>query len=93
MNLFKSVDEKLAEIGFVKLEDSDSYVHYERYVADYKYTHCLDILHKYNNQHIVQSYCKGLFDEKKIGNTSVGLTYYEMNLITKKMRQKGWKSK
>lgn len=93
MKWFKSVDEKLADIGFMKVEDSDCYVSYERDIKDYGYTQCLDILHKASGRHIVQSYDKDTFDEKHIGNLCVGLSYYEMKLIMKKMRQKGWKSK
>ena len=93
MKLFKTVDEKLADIGFVKVEDNECYVSYEREDKEYNYTQCLDILHKNSGRHIIQSYDKHLFDERKIGNTCVGLTYYETKLIMKKMRQKGWESK
>lgn len=93
MKLFKSVDEKLADIGFIKVEDNDFYVSYEREVTDYGYTQSLTIIHKASGRHILQSYDKDSFDERCIGNTCVGLTYYEMKLIMKKMRQKGWKSK
>lgn len=30
-------------------------------------------------------------DKKKIGNTCVGLTMYEMELCLKKMKKMGWK--
>jgi hypothetical protein len=53
----------------------------------------LAILHKASGKHIVQSYDKELFDSKKIGNTCVGLTYYEMQLAQKKMKKLGYKSK
>ena len=91
--LFKTTDEKLADIGFVKVEDDGYVVVYERYDEKYDYTQVLNILHKASGRHIVSSYDKDLFDEKKIGNCSVGLTYYEMKLITKKMKEKGWTSK
>jgi hypothetical protein len=91
MKLFKSVDEKLLEIGFVKEVDDDYCVSYVR--KKYAYTQCLDILHKANGLHIIQSYDRDLIDAKLIGNTCVGLTYYEMKLAMKKMRQKGWKSR
>lgn len=93
MKLFKTVDEKLSEIGFTKIEDNEYYVSYEREVEQYGYTQCLDILHKTSGRHIVQSYDKDAFDAKCIGNLCVGLTHYEMKLIMKKMRQKGWKSR
>lgn len=91
--IFKSVDEKLADIGFVKVEDNGYVVTYERYDEKYNYTQVVGILHKASGRHIVSSYDKDLFDEKQIGNCAVGLTYYEMKLVLKKMKEKGWISK
>ncbi len=90
MKLFKSIDEKLEDIGFVKIKDDKYAVTYERVLVKYNYTQVLDICHKASGKHIVQSYDKDLMDRKSIGNTCVGLTYYEMKLIIKKMKQKGW---
>lgn len=90
MKLFKSIDEKFKEIGFKKIKDDNYAVTYERKILKYNYIQVIDIIHKKNGKHIVQSYDKNLFDEKKIGNTCVGLTYYEMKLIMKKMKQKRW---
>ena len=90
MKLFKSVDEKFEEIGFEKIKDDKYAVIYERKLSKYNYTQVLDICHKASEKHIVQSYDKDLMDKKNIGNTCVGLTYYEMKLIMKKMKQKGW---
>lgn len=92
-NLFKNVDEKFKDIGFVKVREDAYGVVYERYDEKYKYTQVVAILHKASGQHIVQSYDKHLFDSKKIGNTGVGLTYYEIKLIAKKMKQMGYRSK
>lgn len=50
-------------------------------------------MNKANGYSIVQSYDKNLFDEKKIENTCVGLTMYELKLCYKKMKQMGWKVK
>lgn len=93
MKLFKSVDEKLKEIGFVKIEENKYDVRYERKNSKYNFTQCVDILHKASCRHILQSYDKDLIDEKKIGNTCVGLTGYEMKLFLKKMKQIGLYSK
>lgn len=93
MKLFKSVDEKLKEIGFVKIEEDKYGVKYERKNSKYNFTQCVDILHKASGRHILQSYDKDLIDEKKIGNTCVGLTGYEMKLFLKKMKQIGLYSK
>ena len=93
MKLFKSVDEKLKEIGFIKIEEDKFGVRYERKNSKYNFTQSVDILHKASGRHILQSYDKDLIDEKKIGNTCVGLTGYEMKLFLKKMKQVGLYSK
>lgn len=93
MKLFKSVDEKLKEIGFVKIEEDQYGVGYERKNSKYNFTQSVDILHKSSGKHILQSYDSDLMDQKKIGNTCVGLTGYEMKLFLKKMKQIGLYSK
>ena len=93
MKLFKSVDEKLKEIGFVKIEENKYGVRYERKNSKYNFTQSVDILHKASGRHILQSYDNELMDQKKIGNTCVGLTGYEMKLFLKKMKQIGLYSK
>ena len=90
MEIFKNIDEKFEEIGFKKVEDNEYIVSYERDNKPYAYTQVLDICQKKNGRHIIQSYDKGLFDTKGIGNTCVGLTYYETKLVLKKMKQKKW---
>lgn len=90
LRIFKSPDEKLKAIGFNKVLDDEFIVSYERIDAEYGFTQVLDIVHKRSGRHIVQSYDKNLSDNKKIGNTCVGLTYYEMKLVQKKMKVKGW---
>ena len=91
--LFKSIDKKFEEIGFIKVQDDEYGVRYERMDECHDYVQVLAIDHKANGEHIVQSYDKDLMDQEMIGNVGVGLTYYEMKLALRKMRQKGWKSK
>ena len=93
MKLFKSVDEKLKEIGFVKIKEDKYGVRYERKNSKYNFTQSVDILHKASGRHILQSYDNELMDQKNIGNTCVGLTGYEMKLFLKKMKQIGLYSK
>lgn len=93
MKLFKTVDEKFAEIGFVKVEEDKYGATYERKDEEYNYTQTLNLLHKATGRHIIQSYDAELMDEKKIGSTCVGLTMYEAKLCVKKMKQMGWKVK
>lgn len=90
MKIFKSIDDKFKDIGFIKVKDDKYAVTYERKNDKFNYTQVVDILHKKSGNHIVQSYDKNLFDSKNIGNTNVGLNYYKMKLILKKMRKKGW---
>lgn len=84
MKLFKSVDEKLAEIGFVKRDENEYGALYERYDKEYKYMQAVDILHKSSGRHFLQSY-----DVDARGCSCVGLTAYEMKLFLKKMKQMG----
>lgn len=91
--LFKTVDDKLREIGFCKVDEDKISVCYERRNKVYNYTQVLYIGHQAQGRHFVQSFDKELIDAKGVGNTCVGLTYYEMKLVMKKMRQKGWKTK
>ena len=88
--MFKSVDKKFEEIGFIKVKEDQYGVTYERKNEKYNYTQVLCILHKKSGRHIVQSVDKDLMDSKMIGNTCVGLTYYEMKLALKKMKQLGY---
>lgn len=89
MRIFKTVDDKLADIGFAKIKEDEYGVSYERENSKYNFTQSVDILHKASGRHILQSYDNELMDQKKIGNTCVGLTGYEMKLFLKKMKQIG----
>ena len=91
MKLFKTIDEKFAEIGFVKVEESEYGALYERYNEKFNYTQTLHLIHKSSGRHIVQSYDGELNDQKGIGSTCVGLSMYEMMLCIKKMKKMGWK--
>jgi hypothetical protein len=84
---------KFEEIGFMKVQDDEHGVRYERMDECHDYVQVLFIGYKADGKHIVQSYDKDLMDQEMIGNTCVGLTCYEMKLALRKMRQKGWKSR
>ena len=86
MKFFKSVDEKLSDIGFVKTEENGSHVQYERKNIECDYTQIVFIGRKKSGEYILQSYDPNLMDQKKIGNTCVGLTAYELKLFSKKVR-------
>ena len=89
MKLFKSVDEKLNDIGFVKVEDGKCIVCYKRENTKYHYIQCLYFLYKASGNHIVQSCQKDVNSDNF--NNVVGLTAYETKLVLKKMHQLGWK--
>ena len=90
MKLFKTTDEKFKEIGFIKVREDEYGVSYERQNGTF-YLQRLDLLHKASGRHILQSYDPYLIDNKKIGNTCVGLSMYEIKLCFKKMKEMGWK--
>lgn len=90
MKLFKSVDEKLSEIGFVKSGENKQFgATYERVNSEHNYVQCLDLLHKASGRHLIQSYQKDVNLDKF--NNSVGLSIYEAKLAVKKMKQLRYK--
>lgn len=90
MRLFATIDEKFAALGYTKKKDDKFMVRYEKKADGFKYIKRIDILCKSSGNHIVQNYDPNLGDEKNIGNTCVGLTYKELKLCMKKMKEKGW---
>lgn len=89
--MFKTIDQKIEDLGF-RVARNDKYgIVYKRWKDSYYeedvYEQVVAILHKESGEHILQSYCPSLFDDKLIGNTCVGLTYNEMKLFTKKMNK------
>lgn len=86
--LFKTVDEKLEEIGFKKIKEDKYGAEYERYNEQFKFTQKLDIMHKLSGNHIVQSYDVNSCTSK--GCNMVGLTYKEMKLALAKMKELGY---
>lgn len=85
---FKSLDQKIADLGFKETKNDKYGIEYER--NNGLYIHRVALLHKANGKHIMQSYDPALYDPKRIGNTSVGLTYKELTLFAKKMKQAGY---
>lgn len=93
MKLFKSVDDKLLEIGFEKVREDEYGAEYNRNDSEKGYTQKVTIGRKSSGKHLLHSYDPKLLDVKNIGNTCVGLTAYEMELFAKKMKQIGLYSK
>ena len=84
-NVFKNIDRKIADLGFKEVRNDKYGIVYER--NNGIYIHTVALLHKNNGQNILQSYDPALYDAKAIGNTSVGLSYRELVLFTKKMKR------
>lgn len=89
IKLFKNIDEKIFDIGFIKVREDEYGCEFERKNNVYGFTQKVCILHKKSGRHILQSYDPKLFDSEKIGNTCIGLTGYEMKLFLKKMKKIG----
>lgn len=85
--MFKTTDDKLLELGFSKEHENRYGARYTREEATY--VHVVDIVKKSFGRSILQSYDKDLMDDSFIGNVGVGLTYKELRLFTKKMKELG----
>jgi len=85
VKLFKSIDEQLEDIGFIKLKEDEYGACYVKDINQFCYRHRLDILHKASGNHIVQSYEEALNSVNF--NNCVGLTAIEMKLAYRKLKQ------
>lgn len=83
------VDDRLAKIGFIKVQEDVRRVRYERYNKKYRYYHTV-VIERRNvwDEFRLQSYDANLIDKKGIGNTNVALSTFELKLFLKKMNQK-----
>ena len=92
MTLFRIADKRLPEIGFIKVEESETMTIFRRVNKKLGYTQYLDLIRGGDGQHIALSYDRGLRNRRDhIGNNADGLTMYEMKLCIRKMRELGWK--
>jgi hypothetical protein len=91
MCIFKSTDRKFKKIGFKKIKEDKYGATYERQHKNPDYLQRLDLMYKDSGRHIIQSYDPSLTDDKRVGNTCVGITMYEAKLCVKKMKEMGWK--
>lgn len=87
--MFNNADKMLKKLGFEKLTGDDAEsaygVYYRRENKEYHYNQRLDILHKNNGFHIIQSYVEEANSEGF--NNCVGLTHAEIKAIEKKFRE------
>lgn len=91
MKLFKNIDERLSDVGFIKTKDDKYGASYERKVIGngYSYIQNLDLVHKADGNHLIQSSQKEVNSDGF--NNMVGLSMYESRLALRKMKQMGWK--
>lgn len=83
----RNIDKELEKLGFMKVSQDGNVVQYER--KERWGVHCLDLMHKINGNHIIQSYQKGLDSEGF--SRMCGLTCREAALAVKKIKQLGWR--
>lgn len=83
--LFVKADRKMERLGFEKIEESKFGASYRKENKEYNFTQRLDIVHKNNGNHIIQSYVEGTNSEGF--NNCVGLSYPEIKAILKKYRE------
>ena len=86
--LFLKADKAMEKLGFEKISEHESGVSYRKEIKKYGFTQRLDIVHKADGNHLIQSYVEGII------NNCVGITYPEMKAIMKKYhelkRKYGW---
>jgi len=78
---FKSVNQKIKELGFEKNYESDLVVQFQRKDKQFDFIHGVDIVHKQTGNHIIQSYQKDSPCEKF--DYMVGITFDECKLFLK----------
>lgn len=83
--LFVKADKEMEKLGFEKIEENEFGVSYRKEIKEYNFTQRLDIVHKNNGNHIIQSYVEGTNSEGF--NNCVGLSYPEIKSILKKYRE------
>ena len=85
MKLFKTVDEKLYDLGFKKVSEDPYSVIYTREDFMLGYAHYLDIFYRSNGIVLIQSY--GRYTESGGYYNIVELTNEEVKLVYKKSKE------
>lgn len=83
--MFKKADKLLKRLGFEKIEENKFGVSYRKENKEYNFAQRLDIGHKADGNHLLQSYVEGVNSDGF--NNCVGLTYPEMKAVMKKYRE------
>lgn len=85
----KTLDKKLADLGFNKVNDTPDYLRYERLDRLYNFYHCVTIEHLDNCVYYIKSFAEYQTEESINYNSqihAVGLTYEASNLFTRRMK-------
>ena len=85
--MFKSIDDKIKGYGFNQTVANEHCYEWRRFNHEFEYTQVVTFTRKQSGEHIFQSYDPELTDTKNIGNTCVGLTYWELKVFLKKFKQ------
>lgn len=83
--LFVKADRKMERLGFEKIEENKFGVSYRKENKEYNFAQRLDIGHKADGNHLLQSYVEGTNSDGF--NNCVGITYPEMKAVMKKFRE------
>lgn len=83
--LFVKADKAMEKLGFEKIEENEFGVSYRKEIKKYNFTQRLDIGHKADENHLIQSYVEGINSEGF--NNCVGITYPETKAVMKKYRE------
>ena len=87
MSIFKSVDDKLLSIGFVKLFETKTNASYRR-VNEYAHkSHRVDITYYPINGINIKSYDENIAEEKTCRHVCLSLYMHETELFIKKMKE------
>ena len=87
MSIFKSVDDKLLSIGFVKLFETRTNTSYRR-VDEYAHkSHRVDITYYPINGINIKSYDENIAEQKTCRHVCLPLYLHEISLFTKKMKE------
>lgn len=83
--MFKKADKLLKRLGFEKIEENKFGVSYRKENKEYNFAQRLDIGHKADGNHLLQSYVERTNYDGF--NNCVGITYPEMKAVMKKFRE------
>lgn len=89
MKYFKKIENKIKDLGFDLVYQSDKVIQYERYNNQFKYTQGVELIRKTGRIPIIQSY------QKDSGLTNgfdymVGLNVLEIKLFLKLIKKLKW---